>query len=399
LCKDNAPWAKNLEWDKIMQVKGKILAVDDDPNNITILKELLDDNYNLKTSATGEQALEIAQNFRPDIILVDIMMPGMDGYEVCRRLREYCTLKNTKIIMVSARAMVTERLEGYKAGADDYITKPFEGDEFLAKVNVYLRLKHAEEKEEDLDQMKYKATSVAIEKLRTPVLVAKNIISNVIANVFGEIDPMLRHQLEIANDCMEHLERTINNFLDISEIHSGKVELQPTLFSMQSVVLEVINLFKQNTASRKIDLNTDMPAEELLVNADRQKIVKILGNLISDTIRVAHEGDSIYVRVKNLQGRIGVDVEGNGQSIESSKINELFNQSVQIEDYVGPSGQSTSSGLAVAKGLVELHGGCIWAETRPEGGVVFSFEIPIAAETKNATQPALSAAAGYEVCE
>jgi two-component system sensor histidine kinase/response regulator len=384
-----------------MQVQGKILSVDDDPNNITILKELLDDNYDLKAATTGEQALEIAQDFQPDIILVDIMMPGMNGHELCRRLREHCTLKHTKIIMVSARAMVTDRLEGYKAGADDYITKPFDGDEFLAKVRVYLRLKHAEE----TDQTPHEVTTTVVEKLRAPVIVTKNIISDVIANVFGEINQMLRQQLEIANDCMDYLERTIINFLDISETHSGKVELQLTLFSMQSVVLEVINLLKPNTASRKIDLNTNMPNEELLVNADRQKITKILGNLISNAIRVAREGNSIYVRVKDLQDRVGVEVEVNGQGIESSKIDELFDRSVQIEEYVDSEGHNTGFGLEVAKvevakELVESHGGRIWAENRPKGGVVFSFEIPIAAETKTATQPALSgAAADSGACE
>jgi len=386
-----------MEWDRTMQVQGKILVVDDDPNNITIMKELLDDNYDFKAATTGEQALEIAQDFRPDIILVDIMMPGMNGYELCRRLREHCTLKYMKIIMVSARAMVTERLEGYKAGADDYITKPFEGDELLAKVRVYLRLKHVE----DMDQMRYEVTMKTMENLKTPVLVAKNIISivtdnvfsDVDANVYGKIAPKLHHQLKIANECMDHLERTISNFLDISEIYAGKVKLQLTLFSMKSVVLEVVNLLKQKMTLRKIYLNTDMPTEELLVNADRQKIAKIIGNLIGDAIRVAHESDNIYIRVKDFQDRIGVDVESNRRDVESSEIDELFNRPVQIEKYVGSGKHGTDFELAVAKGLVELHGGRIWAENRPEDGIVFSFEIPlIPAETKTATQMAMSGA-------
>jgi len=388
-----------------MQVRGKILAVDDDPNNITILKELLDDNYDLKGATTGEQALEIAQDFQPDIILVDIMMPGMDGYELCRRLREHCMFKHTKIIMVSARAMVTDRLEGYKAGADDYITKPFEGDEFLAKVRVYLRLKYAEE---EVEQMRHEVTITVMECLRTPVVVAKNIISivsenifsNVNTNIYRKIDWKLRHQLKIANDCMDHLEKTISNFIDISEIYAGKVELEPALFSIQSMVLEVVNLLKLKTAWNLIDFNVDMPDEELLVNADRQKIAKILGHLIGEIIRVAHEGDSIYIRVKDLQDKIGVDVEGNGRGIEISEIDEIFDKPVQIEEYVGSGRHNTDFDLAVAKGLVELHGGCIWAENRPEDGIVFSFEIPIAAETRTATQPELSsAAADSGVCE
>ena len=170
-----------MEWDKIMQLQEKILTVDDDPNNITIVEELLEDNYDLKTATSGEQALEIAKDFRPDIILLDIMMPGMNGYEVCRRLREHYTSEHTKIIMVSARAMVSERLEGYEVGADDYITKPFDGDEFLAKIRLYMDLKRVKQK----DRMWHEVATKAINELRVPVVVAKNIISEATANIFG----------------------------------------------------------------------------------------------------------------------------------------------------------------------------------------------------------------------
>ena len=121
-----------------MQARKRVLAVDDSELNLEIIREALGDEYNLKTAKTGEKALEVAVDFRPDIILLDIMMPGMDGYEVCRQLREHHILKNKKIIMLSARAMNSEQLEGYRAGADDYITKPFEADELLDKVHVHL---------------------------------------------------------------------------------------------------------------------------------------------------------------------------------------------------------------------------------------------------------------------
>jgi CheY-like chemotaxis protein len=125
-----------MERSRAMQIQKKILVVDDDPNNIVIVGELLGDDYDLKTATTGEEALEIALDFLPDIILLDIMMPGIDGYDVCRRLREHSTLQYAKIIMVSAKAMVSERLKGYEVGANDYLTKPFEEDELLEKVRV-----------------------------------------------------------------------------------------------------------------------------------------------------------------------------------------------------------------------------------------------------------------------
>ncbi|MFQ5493889.1 MAG: response regulator [Phycisphaerae bacterium] len=130
-----------------MQLSHRILAVDDSHTNIAIIKRMMGRTYRLMTATSGEQALRIAPEFRPDLMLLDIMMPGMDGYEVCRRLRGDPVLRPMKVIMVSAKAMLAERLEGYAAGADDYITKPFEQDELLAKVRVYLRLKSVEEVE------------------------------------------------------------------------------------------------------------------------------------------------------------------------------------------------------------------------------------------------------------
>jgi CheY-like chemotaxis protein len=375
-----------MGWDKIMQVQGKILTVDDDPNNITIVEELLEDNYDLKTATSGEQALEIAKDFRPDIILLDIMMPGMNGYEVCRRLREHYTSEHTKIIMVSARAMISERLEGYEVGADDYITKPFDGDEFLAKILLYMDLKRVKK----MDRMWREATTKTIDELRIPVVVAKNIISKATANIFGEIKPHLHHQLEIANDCMDSIESIMSNFYDISDIHGPKVEFQRTLFSIQSVVLEVIDMLKPKAASRKTCMSTDMPAEELSVNADRQKIVKILENLIGGAIRGNHEGNSINVRVKSLEDKIGVDVEVTRTGIESSKADESFDRFDQLEKNVAPGRQGKGLALSVIQRLAELQGGRIYVRNRSEGGTVFSFEMPISTETETTIELALS---------
>ncbi len=128
-----------------MQTKAKVLAVDDNPANLAIMREMIAGEHLLMTAESGEAALKIAYEFRPDITLLDIMMPGLDGYAVCRRMRADPRLTTNKIIMVSAKALVSERLQGYAAGADDYVTKPFEEKELLAKIRVFLRLKTATE--------------------------------------------------------------------------------------------------------------------------------------------------------------------------------------------------------------------------------------------------------------
>jgi CheY-like chemotaxis protein len=133
-----------------MQEKKKILAVDDAELNLAIIAEILDDEYNLKTVTSGKEALEVAEDFRPNLILLDIMMPGMDGYEVCKQIRANPVHKHTKIIMVSAKAMTSERIEGYEAGANVYIAKPFDEDELLMKIHKELQLAAMEEEQEPI---------------------------------------------------------------------------------------------------------------------------------------------------------------------------------------------------------------------------------------------------------
>jgi len=124
-----------------VQEKSKILAVDDNSINLAVIEELLGSQYNLMTVSTGIDALKMAQEFRPDLIILDIMLHGMNGYEVCQQIRKSSSLRHTKIIMVSAKAMASERLKGYQVGADDYLTKPFDGEELLAKVCAHLHPK------------------------------------------------------------------------------------------------------------------------------------------------------------------------------------------------------------------------------------------------------------------
>lgn len=127
-----------------MSTKQKVLIVDDEPRNQRIIAETLDELVECRNASSGEEALEALGAFTPDLVLLDIMMPGIDGYEVCRKIRADSKYALIKIILVSGKAMIEERLKGYEVGADDYMTKPFEPEELLAKAKVFLRLIQAE---------------------------------------------------------------------------------------------------------------------------------------------------------------------------------------------------------------------------------------------------------------
>ena len=118
--------------------RSRILSVDDNPYNNEIIQEILSDDYEVKTAASGEEALQIVQEFKPDLILLDIMMPGISGYETCRIIKSDSSLKDTIIIMVSAKEQIDDKVEGYEAGAHDYITKPFSEEDLINSVEFFL---------------------------------------------------------------------------------------------------------------------------------------------------------------------------------------------------------------------------------------------------------------------
>ncbi|OQY54535.1 MAG: hypothetical protein B6245_21135 [Desulfobacteraceae bacterium 4572_88] len=132
-----------------MESKSKILIVDDAPSVLSFLSDILMPHYTVETASSGEDALEVLLKFRPDMVLLDVIMTGLDGYEICRKIRADGSFGFIKIIMISVGTTLKERLRGYEAGADDYIGKPFDDEELLAKVRVFMRLKSVE------DQLQY----------------------------------------------------------------------------------------------------------------------------------------------------------------------------------------------------------------------------------------------------
>jgi len=122
-----------------MENRPKIMIVDDDPTNIEIVTEILEDSYEIKSVFSGEEALEVIYSFKPDIVLLDIMMPGIDGYEVCKIIRADERIKDITILLVSAKAMAKEMKKGFEVGADDYITKPFEHDDLELQIAKHVK--------------------------------------------------------------------------------------------------------------------------------------------------------------------------------------------------------------------------------------------------------------------
>jgi PAS domain S-box-containing protein len=224
-------------------------------------------------------------------------------------------------------------------------------------------------------------------ELRTPLAIFKNVVSNALAGVAGKLQPKLRKNLKIADEMVDRLAGIINHFLDISKIEAGKMTLNSAPLVIQSVVAEVLDMLKFLADDKNIDLTVSVPDDELFINADREKMMQVLSNLIDNAIKFVPDcGGKIMVEVKDLGDEIGITIEDNGPGIEADDVNKVFNRFVQVGRQVGPGPHGTGLGLAICKELVKLHGGRIRAENIPAGGARFCLTLPKCPE-KSPLQP------------
>jgi len=251
------------------------------------------------------------------------------------------------------------------------------GSEVGLPQDIRERLKRINEKFKEYEQMKSEFVITVSHELRTPLTIFKNIVSNALAGVSGKIRPRLRKDLEVANGAVDRLADIISDFLDISRIEAGKFRLRPTPIIVQSAVTDTVEMLKIIIEDNNMDIEFDMTDAALFINADYDKIVQIFGNLLENAAKfVPNCGGHLIIRVNDAGQDISIEIEDNGPGIEIKDVNKIFDRIMQVNRQVGAGEHGTGLGLTIAKELVEMHGGRIWAENVPTGGAKFSILFP-----------------------
>lgn len=351
---------------------GKILAVDDNVIDIMTVEKLLGDHYDLATASTGEQALDLAADFRPDIILLDNMMPGLDGGDVCRQIRSDRKLRHTKIIMVSGKSRVSERIEAYKAGADDYIIKPFNEDELLAKIQVYLRLKSVEE----LDQFKTDVLTLLCHEARTP-------LNSLIAPVemlmseedVGQEDKKLL--IEMVHSAAKRLHCFFENVMLLSYLKSGKLPLNPEPADLCEVVHEAVCDVATKAAEHNVIVEEKFKSGHA-VNIDSAQIKRAVVSILDNAIRFSQSGARVNVCVDGppkAGESVCVSVTDRGKGIDPDFLPLVFEELSDPDIEHHSQGQGLS--LSIAKQIVQHHNGTISVESEKGAGTTFTVRLPV----------------------
>ena len=347
--------------------RSRILLVDDEETFIRLEERILQERYITRSVRSGAEALTEVHRFHPDLILLDIAMPKMNGFETCRRLRENHETEFMKIFMVSGRNSVEERLAGYNAGADDYIVKPFAPEEFLAKVETSLRLRRAEEIEHikstllALLSVKAQESAQRIIEL-TGTLIDAHETPEHISTALGH---MLRSSIEFS-----HFAGKAARLYELQQgapLHISKAPLRDHL-------LAVVNRWRAAIDFSGLDLTLTCP-EDLALDADWCAMDEVFEYLLDNAIRYSISPSTISVTATCQGDDCRIAFVNHGKGIPSELIDALFTPFF-VED-IRHHHRGHGLSLSIANALVARLRGRILVSSNPDGETVFTIEIPM----------------------
>ncbi|MCK8601233.1 hybrid sensor histidine kinase/response regulator [Desulfoferrobacter suflitae] len=382
----------------------KILIVDDSLTNRSLLRAILKkEGYRLVEAEDGEVAIRKALEEIPDLILLDIMMPHKDGFEVCTYLKSREETMAIPVIFLSAMSEKSDKVKGLNLGAVDYVTKPFNAAEVLARVRTQLKVyaltkrlfdanQALQEKQrilaqknaelERLNEEKNKFLGMAAHDLRNPLIVIRGFSEFLLEQSSPPLSEDFAEMLSAIHSQSEFMLTLVNDLLDISKIESGTLELKWVTTDLVSLIEHTITL-NQILAERKqirIDFRCDAQCRRSMsaVLLDPQKIEQVLNNLISNAVKYSAAGSPVLVTLARGGKGLLVQVRDQGQGIPKDEMDKLFRPFQTTRATSTDGEKSTGLGLTIVRRLVEGHGGAVWAESEPGHGSTFSFTLPMA---------------------
>jgi signal transduction histidine kinase len=363
-----------------------ILIVDDVAQNIEIAKTILEmDGYTVDTAQEGDRALEKVRTGGVDLILLDIMMPEFDGFQVAEELQKDEGTADIPIIFLTARNDTESITRGFRIGAVDYITKPFKGDELKMRVRTHLKLRHTQRELQEANAAKDKFFSIIAHDLRSPFTALVG-MSQFLANGIDNLDAQTAKEfLEGMHRSSKNAFNLLENLLEWSRVQTGRLPMKPETLNVRELVDEILNLFQVNISNKQLQIDNRLD-EYVPVYADRNAVQAIFRNLLSNAIKFTPREGTVELDSHPLDGRRAFIVKDNGVGMDEDTRQDLFRIDVRHSSTGTNKERGTGLGLILCREFVERNGGEINVESEPDRGTLFTFTLPRSGESPGAEQ-------------
>lgn len=363
----------------------KILIVDDVMSNVLLLKVLLtNEKFAIATASSGRQALEQVEKENPDLVLLDVMMPDMSGFEVAQHLKSNPNTADIPIIFLTALNSTADIVKGFQVGANDFISKPFNKAELIIRVTHQISLVAAKRlilsKTEELQRTiagRDKLYSVIAHDLRSPMGSIKMVLNMLILNLPSEkIGAEMYELLTMANQTTEDVFSLLDNLLKWTKSQIGKLNVVYQDVDLVEVTDGVIEIFSMVASLKKIRIH-EMKPEKMMVNADIDMLKTVVRNLLSNAIKFSKENSEVLVKMEEVDGMAVVSVQDYGCGISEEGQKKLLHTDTHFSTFGTNNEEGSGLGLLLCKDFVVKNGGKLWFTSKEGEGSIFSFSIPV----------------------
>jgi signal transduction histidine kinase len=363
----------------------KILAIDDSTFNLNFLKEKLGDDYIVYVSDSSVDAINLIKKIMPEVILLDIVMPVVNGYDLCKLIRADKELWSIPVIFITSQDNEEDIVRGFEAGAVDYIKKPFILSELKARLKTHLRVKNLEKYLIEQNRIlaeannkKNKFIGIAAHDLRNPLQAIMGYADLILFDYPEKGNELEKSYLEKIIESSNFMLTLINEILDVAVIENGHLKINKTPGNIVDTVKNNIEYNSKLAAKKNIDISVvtgnDIPDSFYF---DAVKIEQVLNNLISNAVKYSHEDTSIIVNCQKIEDKISIEIKDHGLGIPEKEQENLFEyfSKTSVKPTKGES--SIGLGLAIVKKIISEHHGSIEVISEEGKGSSFIFTLPI----------------------
>jgi two-component system, sensor histidine kinase and response regulator len=362
------------------QPKFRILVVDDITKNLQVVGTMLRNaGYEVMPTTSGAQALDRVAIQSPDLILLDLMMPDVDGLEVCRRLKADAATRQIPVIFLTASNEMEHLVQGFEVGAVDYVTKPFNPPELLARVRTHLELQYARQRLRDMNDEKNEFMGIAAHDLRNPLSAIRGYAEMIVEDAQDLQPAEIAENGRRIGETARRMAEMVQNLLDANRIEHGELKLNLAATEMRALVSSVVETQRPRAAAKGQTIDLEIPENPVTARVDAAVAVQVLENLVSNAVKYSPLGKRIWVRLKGFPeaARCEVQDEGPGLSAEDQK--KLFGKFARLSAKPTGGEHATGLGLSIVKKMVESMNGKVWCESQLGQGALFVAQFPSAA--------------------